>query len=155
MTLSLRFANVTQGAPGGLHEEAALMIARASSTMLDAFDALFEPYGITATQYNVLRILRGAGTSGLCRNDVISRMVTRMPDVTRLIDRLETAGHVTRARDSLDKRHVTMRLTPAGAKLLTRLDPVVASTHRRRLGHLTTAQLKSLIRLLQLARAGQ
>ncbi len=153
MTVSVRI--VAGQAPGGLHEEAALMIARASSTMMDAFDALFEPYGITATQYNVLRILRGAGEPGLCRNDVICRMVTRMPDVTRLIDRLEAAGYVTRARDSHDRRHVTTRLTPAGAKLLARLDPVVAATHRRRLGHLTTTQLKSLIRLLQLAREGQ
>lgn len=153
MTVSVRIS--ASRASGGIHEEAAVMILRASAAMLDAIDEVFEPYGITATQYNVLRILRGAGENGLCRNDVICRMITRMPDVTRLIDRLEAAGYVTRARDSQDKRHVTTRLTPVGAKLLARLDPVVAATHRRRLGHLTTTQLKSLIRLLQLARGSQ
>ena len=83
-----------------LEEEAFLSIERTSAVLADAFEQMLKPYGITATQYNVLRILRGAGAKGLCRNEIRDRLVTRMPDVTRLLDRMEASGLIRRTRGS-------------------------------------------------------
>src|ERR671939_241498 len=83
-----------------LEQEAQLSVVRTSAMLVDAFERMLKPYGITATQYNVLRILRGAEPDGLCRNDLRDRMITRMPDVTRLLDRMEEAGLVARSRDN-------------------------------------------------------
>jgi DNA-binding MarR family transcriptional regulator len=120
--------------------------------MADAADELLKPHGISATQYNVLRILRGAEPDGLCRNELRDRMLTRMPDVTRLLDRMEEAGLVIRSRDNEDRRLVSTRITAAGRKLVDSLDAPVSAFQRRRLGHLTNEQLSTLIELLTLAR---
>ena len=104
------------------------------------------------TQYNVLRILRGAEPAGLCRNELRDRMLTRMPDVTRLLDRMEEAGLVARSRDNEDRRMVSTRITKAGRQLVDALDSPVGQLHRRRFGHLTDEQLSSLSELLTLAR---
>jgi len=135
-----------------LHQEAQLNIARTEAVLHDAFEQMLKPHGVSATQYNVLRILRGAGPEGLCRNDVRDRLLTRMPDVTRLLDRMEDAGFVTRARGAEDRRLVTTRLTEQGRALVDALDGPVAEEHRRRLGHLSDEQLRSIIELLTLAR---
>ena len=135
-----------------LHEEATLNVVRTSAAMTDPMEELLKPHGITMTQYNVLRILRGAEPVGLCRNELRDRMLTRMPDVTRLLDRMEEAGLVARARDNEDRRLVSTRITKAGRKLVDELDAPVAGLHRQRLGHLTTEQLSKLIELLTLAR---
>lgn len=131
-----------------LQQEAHLNVARTAAMLGDAFERLLRPYGISATQYNVLRILRGAGAEGLCRNDVRDRLLTRMPDVTRLLDRMEAAGLVTRARSTEDRRLVTTRLTDRGRQLVDSLDRPVADEHLRRLGHLSDDELRMLIRLL-------
>ena len=132
--------------------EAALNVAR-TAALLDAelTDAL-KPHGLTPTQYNVLRILRGAGDPGLCRYEVGDRLVTPVPDVTRLLDRLETAGLVDRARDPEDRRQVRARITPKGLGLLAELDDVLAALHRRQLGHLGPDRLRTLSDLLAAAR---
>ena len=135
-----------------LEQEAHLSIERTAAVLGHAFAESLKPYGITGTQYNVLRILRGAGAAGLCRNDVRDRLVAKVPDATRLIDRLVDAELVTRTRDSDDRRVVTTRITPAGAALLAKLDAVVEDVHRRLLGHMTRDQLKALIELLAVAR---
>lgn len=135
-----------------LEQEAHLSIERTAAVLGHAFAESLKPYGITGTQYNVLRILRGAGKAGLCRNDVRDRLVAKVPDATRLIDRLVEAGLVTRARDSDDRRVVTTRITSDGLALLARLDDVVADVHRRLLGHLTRDQLAALIDLLAIVR---
>lgn len=133
-------------------EEAALNVVRTATTLQDLAEDLFKPSGLTGTQYNVLRILRGSGPDGLCRNELRDRMLTRMPDVTRLLDRMERAGLVERSREDTDRRLVSARITPAGLALLAELDPQVSDLHRRQLGHLSTAQLAALIDLLTLAR---
>ena len=133
-------------------EEALLNIERTASLLLDDFELRIKEYGLSSAQYNVLRILRGAGPDGLCRNDLRSRLLRRMPDVTRLLDRMESSGLVTRARDSEDRRLVSTRLTEKGRRLVDKLDPIVAQEHQRRLGHMTDAQLKALVDLLTLVR---
>ena len=135
-----------------LQHEAFLNVIRTSSRLTDALEDLLRPYGISATQYNVLRILRGSGADGLCRNEVRDRMLTRMPDMTRLLDRMEEAGWVTRSREREDRRMVLTRITAAGRQLLQELDAPVSELHRTQLERLTDEQLRSLIDLLTLAR---
>lgn len=135
-----------------LEQEAQLSIVRTSMLLFDAFEQLLKPHGISSTQYNVLRILRGAEPTGLCRNELRDRMLTRMPDVTRLLDRMEQADLVTRERSSEDRRLVRTRITKKGARLLRQLDDLVEQEHQRRLGHLSREQLKSLISLLSVVR---
>lgn len=135
-----------------LEQEAFLSIGRTEAALRDGFERMLKPHGISLTQYNVLRILRGAGPDGLCRNEIRDRLVTRMPDVTRLLDRMERARLVTRVRSSEDRRLVTTRLTRDGRALLDRLDGPVATEHRRRLGHLSRSRLQTLIDLLALIR---
>jgi len=136
------------------HEEALLNLIRTSATLTDALDAVLKTHGISSTQYNVLRILRGAEPSGLCRNELRDRMLTRMPDMTRLLDRMEEAGLVARSREGEDRRMVLTRITKQGRQLVDELDAPVAKLHRSRLGHLTEQQLRSLSELLTLARQG-
>lgn len=140
---------------GSLYQEAQLNLGRTQAVLADAFDRMLKPFGISGTQYNVLRILRGAEANGLCRNEIRDRLITRMPDVTRLLDRMEEAGLVSRARDDDDRRLVTTRLTALGRELVDRLDAPVEAEHRRALGHLSESQLRTLIELLTLARAGE
>ncbi|HJU69517.1 MAG TPA: MarR family transcriptional regulator [Gemmatimonadaceae bacterium] len=135
-----------------LEQEAQLNVVRTASLLTDSFEQMLKPHGITATQYNVLRILRGAEPVGLCRNELRDRMLTRMPDVTRLLDRMEDAKLVARARDSEDRRLVSTRITPRGLRLLDELDDAVTQEHMRRFHHLTKAQLKTLIDLLNAVR---
>ena len=135
-----------------LYQEAHLSIARTQAVLDDAFEQLLRPYGVSAAQYNVLRILRGAPHDGLCRNEVRDRMLTRMPDVTRMLDRMEHAGWITRTRSTEDRRLVTTQLTPEGRALVDSLDEPVAEEHRRRFGHLGDAQLRTLVELLALVR---
>jgi DNA-binding MarR family transcriptional regulator len=135
-----------------LPEEAHLNVARTAAVLGDAFERMLRPYGISATQYNVLRILRGADPDGLCRNEVRDRLLTRMPDVTRLLDRMEEAGLVTRVRSTTDRRLVSTQLTRKGRELVDALDGPVEAEHERQLGHLDEAQLRQLVDLLTLAR---
>jgi DNA-binding MarR family transcriptional regulator len=108
--------------------------------------------GLSGTQYNVLRILRGA-PEGLPCGEIASRMITRDPDVTRLLDRLEKRGLVSRCRETEDRRTVLTRITPGGLKLLTRLDGPVRQTHLKQLGHLGLKRQRTLAELLRLARS--
>lgn len=135
-----------------LEQEALLSIARTAAVLEHALAEALKPFGVTATQYNALRILRGAGEPGLCRNEVRERLIAQVPDVTRLLDRLEEMGLVMRARDVDDRRQVTTRITAAGKRLLARMDEPVLAIHRRQLGHLGERKLRSLIGLLAAAR---
>jgi DNA-binding MarR family transcriptional regulator len=134
-------------------EEAWLSIQRTAAVFEHAAETWLKPSGITATQYNVLRILRGAGATGLCRSEIRERMVRRVPDVTRLLDRLEEQGLIGRARGGTDRRYVTTRVTRAGLKVLADLDPAVDEFHARELGHMEEARLRKLVELLAEARA--
>ena len=131
-----------------LQQEAMLNILRTNNLLVDALEQTLRPYGVTGTQYNVLRILRGAEPGGLCRNEVRERLLNRMPDATRLLDRMEDAGLVTRSREADDRRMVTTRITKQGRRLVDSLDAPLAAEHQRQLGHLTSRDLKALVKLL-------
>jgi DNA-binding MarR family transcriptional regulator len=152
MTNDLREELRQQKPFGSLEQEAYLSIGRTQAELSDAFELALRPFGISPTQYNVLHILRGAGPDGLCRNEIRDRLLSRMPDVTRLLDRMEDAGLVTRVRSDADRRLVSTRLTDRGRELVDQLDQPVAEEHERRLGHLSEEQLRTLIELLALAR---
>jgi DNA-binding MarR family transcriptional regulator len=106
---------------------------------------------LSSTQYNVLRILRGA-PQGLPCGEIAGRMITRDPDVTRLLDRMEKRGLISRARDSRDRRMVLARISAEGLKLVNRLDEPVQQMHRKLLGHLGRERLRALGELLAAAR---
>jgi DNA-binding MarR family transcriptional regulator len=152
MSPALRDEIKQQKAFESLEQEALLSIERTAAVLGHAFAETLKPHGITSTQYNVLRILRGAGKAGLCRNEVRDRLIAQVPDVTRLLDRLEDVGLIERERSEEDRRLVSTRITAKGLALLRSLDAPVAETHKRHLGHLTAQQLKTLIDLLARAR---
>jgi DNA-binding MarR family transcriptional regulator len=132
-------------------QEAALNLARTADRFHDSFGRLFKCHGITGAQYNVLRILRGAADALPCQ-EIAARMITRVPDITRLVDRLEEAGLVARSRTEEDRRLVLTRITDCGLALLARLDEPILRLHREHLGHLTCEELAELNRLLVKAR---
>lgn len=135
-----------------LCQEAQLNIVRTANQLSDTFEQMLKPHGITGTQYNVLRILRGAEPGGLCRNEVSQRLLNRMPDATRLLDRMEEADLVTRERSVEDRRLVTTRITKKGRQLVDSLDDAADQQHEKSLGHMTEQQLRTLVKLLTLAR---
>jgi DNA-binding MarR family transcriptional regulator len=152
MTTSLR-AELQQKKPfSSLEQEATLSIARTEAALREPIEELLKKSDISLAQYNVLRILRGAGPEGLTRNEIRDRLINRMPDVTRLLDRMEEAGWVSRAREMEDRRCVATHLTRSGRTLVDSLDGPVQEEHERRLGHMTKTQLRTLIELLSLAR---
>ena len=152
MTSALR-AELRQRKPfTSLEQEAYLSVKRTEAALREHFDQVLKPYGISGTQYNVLRILRGAGQGGLCRNEIRDRLIDRMPDVTRLLDRMEETGWITRTRSTEDRRQVSTELTKSGKELVDSLDGPVAAEHERRLGHMTKTQLRALIELLSVVR---
>ena len=138
-----------------LEQEAQLNILRTSSLLTDEIEQFLKPYGVTATQYNVLRILRGAEPVGLCRNELRDRMLTRMPDMTRLLDRMEEVGVVARARESEDRRMVRTRITAAGLKILSDVDVAMKDEHKRRFKSLDESKLRTLIELLTIVRQNE
>ena len=105
-----------------LEQEVYLSIVRTASELSYAVDRYFRPFDITPSQYNVLRILRGVGADGLCRNEISARMVTATPDMSRLLDRMEKAGWVTRERADDDRRQVSTYITKSGMELLETLE---------------------------------
>jgi DNA-binding MarR family transcriptional regulator len=135
-----------------LEQEALLNVLRTADALMHRLTAVLKPFNLSHNQYNVLRILRGAGADGLACQDVAERMITRDPDITRLLDRLEARGLVTRARDHKDRRVVVARITPEGERLLEALDQPIAEVDRQRLQHLGEQRLRTLIQLLESAR---
>ena len=102
-------AEIKQNKPfATLQHEAILGLLRTAAIVDHALDEMLRPYGLTGTQFNVLRILRGAGQDGLCGREIGERMITRVPDVPRLLDRMEKAALISRERDPTDRRHVTV-----------------------------------------------
>jgi DNA-binding MarR family transcriptional regulator len=134
-------------------EEAFLNLLRTVSELSAPFDRLFKRHGISEAKYNALRILRGAGGDGLPSLEIAARLVARVPDITRLVDRLEADRLVQRARISVDRRVVLVQITQRGLDLLAKLDKPVTELHRRELRHLTRAELAELNRLLVKARS--
>ena len=135
-----------------LKEEANLSILRTAAVLEHAFDTALKPHGITSTQYNVLRILRGSEPQGLCRSEIGERLVRQAPDVTRLLDRLEDAKLIGRQRGGEDRRYVVTRITRAGLALLTEVERRIDEIHNEQIGHLDEPQLRKLISLLAAVR---
>jgi DNA-binding MarR family transcriptional regulator len=137
----------------GCPEEAAFLdLLRTTDLLSRSLAQVLKTEDLSSTQYNVLRILRGA-PEGLPCGEIANRMITRDPDITRLLDRLEKRSLISRWREPKDRRMVLARITPEGLKLLGRLDEPVLETHRKQLGHLGRERLRQLAELLQTARA--
>ena len=135
-----------------VEEEALLNLLRTSDSMHRAFHRKTRDWGITSTQYNVLRILRGAQPHGLTCSAIGDRMITADPDITRLLSRLKALKLVRQQRDKHDRRVVWTQISPAGLQLLKEMDPVIQRIPAELLGHVSKRELQSLIRLLEAAR---
>lgn len=135
-----------------LEEEVILNIARTAEYLAAGAAQVFKTADLTATQYNALRILRGAGAEGLSCSEISERMVTKESDITRLLDRLESRGFISRERPANNRRLVIARITEDGQKVLSELDVPVDELNRRQVGHLGKKQLNTLNELLEAVR---
>jgi DNA-binding MarR family transcriptional regulator len=129
--------------------DAYLAVVSTAEDLQRGFTELFKASDLSFAQYNVLRILRGAGTDGLTCGGVSERLIQHDPDVTRLLDRLEKRSLIERHRDQKDRRVVRTAITEAGMALLADLDEPVDAVHEQHLGHLSESKLKDLIVLLE------
>ncbi len=146
-------AEIKKRKPFSLPEqEACLNVLKTQDKLLSELNALFKQFGLSHPKYNVLRILRGVGRPGLPCQEIAERMINRVPDITRLVDRLQRDRLAVRAQSGSDRRVVLVRLTPKGRRLLGRLDEPVNELNRRQLAHLTRSELRQLNRLLVKAR---
>ena len=135
-------------------QEAYLALLRTADALQSSVEAKLSEFGLTGTQYNALRILRGAGPEGLPCSEIGERMITRDPDVTRLLNRLEKRGLVTRVRAKADRRVIYGKITTAGLKLLREMDEPIEKHGREILKHVGQEKLQQLIGLLELVRGG-
>jgi DNA-binding MarR family transcriptional regulator len=146
-------AEIQQTKPfSSLEDEALVSLQRTADQLHWRLTEMLKPHGLSPTQYNALRILRGAKDEGRACSEIAERMINRDPDITRLVDRLERRGLVVRSREGRDRRVITTRITPAGLALLEGLDRPIEEFNRRMLGHLGEQQLRTLLGLLQTAR---
>jgi DNA-binding MarR family transcriptional regulator len=136
-----------------LEEEVLLNLMRTTDSLERQLSASLRPFGLSTTQYNVLRILRGAGQSGLQCGEIADRMITRDPDITRLLDRLEKRNLIERCRDTRDRRVITARIAPEGLRILQEIDGSHPKLLKSMLGHMSASDLKALCSLLEQARA--
>lgn len=134
-------------------EEGAISLLRTADVVRRFLSRVIEPHGITMQQYNVLRILRGAGETGLPTLEIADRMIEETPGITRLLDRLETKLLVRRMRCIEDRRQVLCWITPEGLELLSRLDAPVTEADENALGELSASEIKQLISLLESVRS--
>lgn len=134
-------------------QEAYLALWRTYDRLRAIEDECFAAFDLTAQQYNLLRLLRAAHPDSLPATGLTERLVSRAPDVTRMLDKLVQAGLVTRTRSETDRRGVNVAITEAGVRLLQEIAGPLTECHRRQLGHLSEADLQTLIALLQSARA--
>jgi DNA-binding MarR family transcriptional regulator len=136
-----------------LESEALLNILRTAGYVDAGVAEVLRPADLSPSQYNVLRILRGAGKAGLACGEIAGRMVARDPDVTRLLDRLAGRGFIARSRESKDRRVVTVRITAGGLRVLQGLDGAIERFTHDCLGKLGAQSLRALIESLEMARS--
>lgn len=146
-------AQIRQSKPMAPEVEAFLNLIRSADALSRGESALLKANGLGLTQYNVLRILRGAGDAGLTCSEVSARLIAKDPDVTRVMDRLVRQGLAARVRDRRDRRVIVSSITANGLALLARIDGPLDALHKRQLGHLSRQELKTLSELLEKARA--
>jgi DNA-binding MarR family transcriptional regulator len=132
--------------------EGTILLIRTADSLLKSLSQVVEPHGITLKQFNVLRILRGAGAEGIPTLAIGERMIERSPGVTRLMDRLEKDGWALRERGCEDRRQVMARITPKGNALLEALDPKVAAAEEAAFSVLETDRQRDLVALLEQVR---
>jgi len=136
-----------------LEEEAVLNLMRTADCLQRAFQRASRQWGITGTQYNVLRILRGAHPRGLTCSEIGDRMITAEPDITRLLARLKTLKLIHQHRDRKDRRAVCTQISDAGLELLHQMEPVILQMPKDLLSHLSQVEITELIRLAEQARS--
>jgi DNA-binding MarR family transcriptional regulator len=136
-------------------QEAYLSVLRTADALQAQVESRLKEFGLTGTQYNALRILRGAGPEGLPCREIGERMITRDPDITRLLNRLEDRGFVERSRARHDRRVIYGKITAAGLKLLREMDAPIEQHGREILRHVGQGRLRQLIELLELVRGGK
>jgi DNA-binding MarR family transcriptional regulator len=136
-----------------VHEEVALAMLRTADLITVPMSEVLRKADLSTSQYNVLRILRGAGSEGLPCGEISTRMVRRDPDLTRLLDRLETRGLVSRKRSTADRRVVLATITKEALQLLESLDDPVEESLKSALGHVPKQRLRQLIELLDHVRS--
>jgi DNA-binding MarR family transcriptional regulator len=142
-------AEIKQGKPfESLEQEAFLSLLWTADRLQWRLAEALKPYGLSPTQYNALRILRGAGKQGLACSEIGERMITRDPDITRLMDRLGRMGLAQRGRGDRDRRVVVAKITSKGVDLLKQLDPAIRQFLHSLLGHMGEKKLYSLLGLL-------
>ena len=132
-----------------LEDHVFVALVKAADTLAQQAEQLFKSSGLSATQYNVLRILRGAEPHGLACRAIGDRMISRDPDITRLLDRMEKRRLITRERQTDDRRVVKTRITAAGLSALKTLDTPVHEMHKRQFQHISATRLKTLSNLLR------
>jgi DNA-binding MarR family transcriptional regulator len=135
-----------------LAQETYLGLWRTYDRLKSLEEELFAPYGLSAQQYNTLRLLDAAHPEPMTVQSLGEKLISRAPDMTRLLDRLEAGGWIARVRPPENRRTVQVTLTPEGHALLKELADQVRDCHERQLGHLTAAQQRQLIQLLAEAR---
>jgi DNA-binding MarR family transcriptional regulator len=132
-------------------EDVFVNLLQTADALMRATEGVLKAADVLPAQYNVLRILRGS-PDGLPCSEIAKRMISRDPDITRLLDRMEKRGLISRERGTADRRVVFTRITPEGLGVLAELDGPVREIHRRKLGHLGEERLQKLVKLLQIAR---
>lgn len=147
MTTSIE-AEIRQSTPLSAESAALLSVLRTAAVLDHQIGEALKPHGITHSQYNVLRILAGSAPTGLCGREVGERMVAQVPDIPRLLERLEAMGLIRRERSAEDRRHVTAHITDKGRRLLEEATPALKQIQEARMGRLTREQLEQITALL-------
>lgn len=141
--------NGTSGSAVPLEDQLFVALLKAADGLSQQAEQLIKSAGLTMAQYNVLRILRGAEPEGLLCRGISDRMISRDPDMTRLLDRMESHGWITRQREKEDRRVVKTRITEEGLAVLKKLDQPVRELHKGQFSHMSASQLKTLAKLLE------
>lgn len=136
-----------------IHQQAYLSLLRTTTELSRQIDELLRTFDISQPQYNVLRILGGAGPKGLGRNEIASRMITTTPDMTRLLNRMVAKGWIVRERDTVDRREIPNRLTTQGQTLLQQIDAPLEQLHTQQFHGLSKEVLQPLLDTLQQIRS--
>jgi MarR family transcriptional regulator, organic hydroperoxide resistance regulator len=123
-------------------------LARLTASLMHDMEQTLKPFGLTGIQYNALRILNGAGGDGLCGTGLAERLISKAPDVPRLLERLAEAGLIVRERDPANRRFVQARITPEGIERLVESAPAIAAMHKRQFQSLSREQQETLLTLL-------
>jgi len=132
-----------------LEDQTFIALQKTADAVGQQAEQLLKANGLTGAQYNVLRILRGSEPDGLACGDIAERMISHDPDMTRLLDRMEKHGLITRQRQTVDRRVVKTRITSKGLDFLRRLDQPIRDLHKRQFSHISGARLKGLMALLE------